>query len=303
MDESVYRRMNRDGKLAVLQEYRRRATSAAPRARRYLLSLEGRQRNLSDQLVASEATGVELDRLTIALDELRLVETAIRYTNRRLREIARSLRRIERQLRVADTGAPVPVPTRDELEPPRDRRRRTTRTDRRIRINAEGETEQYEVVVAIVARYKSAITGRQNGERAFRRVIRPYLEALALAPIRRPRVHRRLPSLPEWASVVENVSQIAVLHNPDQIAGGYDDFPTRDQLNIPAGEVMNDDTWRTWFNGMFQYLGLGVVNSQIGGQWDRVMRAQPALVQQRVRSVAQFITTLNVRLTAYPAHG
>src|SRR6185295_18975444 len=99
-----------------------------------------------------------------------------------------------------------------------------------------------------------------------------------------------------WAAVARFASNMGVLHNPDQVAGGYDRFPSRDDMRPPGPAIQNTQAWRDYYERLFRCVGLSVVNSAIGGQWDRVLGDAPVRIQASVPAVSQFINRLNFRL-------
>ena len=63
-----------------------------------------------------------------------------------------------------------------------------------------------------------------------------------------------------WAGLAITTSDLAILHRPDQVAGGYDKF---EKLPRPTSD---DDTegWKTYLDGLKKMFGPQVVNSDIG---------------------------------------
>jgi hypothetical protein len=292
MDQRVFLRMDRDGRRAVLDDLRQRAEVALMRANSYVGRLQQRQTRLHGEAEAALAIENEYEGLSEflrrqeeVLAPLHAVNVRIDQTSRRVRIIREAAHSIDAAIQADDRGETIPVPDRGVLDPIR---------------SIQFAMEDGYATAAQVRRWGTRITGRQGNERNFRRRIIRYLDALTAVPRRPPRVNAQLPNLPEWTSAARFVGNIAVLHNPDQVAGGYDRFPAREELRPPGPVVLNSPEWKAYFNGLFDFIGLSVVNSQIGRQWDAVMSGAPERIQVSIPAVAQFINKLNFLLVLDP---
>jgi len=102
-------------------------------------------------------------------------------------------------------------------------------------------------------RMKTRILGRQDQEKKVRDRHEKNLKAF--------RVRQK-----DWSAVARNTSELAILHRPDQVAGGYDAF---EKLKEPPASVTdyNDPEWMAYFAALRRMFGPAAVNSLIGKQW------------------------------------
>ena len=59
----------------------------------------------------------------------------------------------------------------------------------------------------------------------------------------------------------------AILHNPDQVAGGKGNIPDFEQVPAPGEEDFDEDKWEAYQKKLEKFIGSSKVNSTIGGQW------------------------------------
>jgi hypothetical protein len=292
MDQKVFLGMDRDGRRAALEELRKRAIAASEGAQWYLGTLLRRKGRQERELAVSSGIDAEYERAESLFvigvsrvevpdfvrrqEDLEKLNHDIAHMNERIRIIREAAHSVDAAIEADDRDIIV-VPDREVLDPLRDPLLATEESRRR---------------------WRTRLVGRLGNERKFRKRIIHYLDKLRAAPARPPRVSAVLPSVPEWTKVVAYTKDIAVLHNPDQVAGGYDRFP---KLKMPRGPVANTPEWRYFFNRLFDCIGLSVVNSQIGFQWDDVLTKKTvARIQKSIPAVAHFIHRLNFYLFPDP---
>ena len=130
------------------------------------------------------------------------------------------------------------------------------------------------------------IGGRQGAERAARARYRDDLERL-------------IDNTAEWEGLANEAGDLAILHRPDQVAGGYDRFPL---LQRPPGDDVNTPAWREYLANLRRLFGPADVNSTIGREWSRQVNGVFAKIRsQVVTQEAQPINRLNLRLSAQGA--
>jgi hypothetical protein len=95
------------------------------------------------------------------------------------------------------------------------------------------------------------IIGRQGHERKVRDAVFAQLEKLRL-------------SQANWSLLAGDASKLAILHRPDQVAGGYDRF---EPLPPMPTNPTDDAGWKIYLNALKKMVGPQVVNKQIGEQW------------------------------------
>ena len=100
---------------------------------------------------------------------------------------------------------------------------------------------------------RTRILGRQDKEKAVRDLHKNNLDAF-------------LKRQKDWSRLAKTGSDLAILHRPDQVAGGYDAF---EKLEEPPAAVtdFNDPLWITYFQDLRKFFGPAKVNSLIGTQW------------------------------------
>jgi hypothetical protein len=100
------------------------------------------------------------------------------------------------------------------------------------------------------------VTGRFGNEAAWRQAHREGIEALHA---------RLLAEDSRWKQISRDASRLAVLHNPDQVAGGPGDIP---DIDIPPPDTDRDsEEWDVYLDRLMQYIGASRVNSAIGSGW------------------------------------
>lgn len=99
---------------------------------------------------------------------------------------------------------------------------------------------------------------------------------------------------PRWSELVKSSSDLPVLHNPDQVAGGFGQIPD-------IGDAPNQGTpeWEEYLQKLRQYVGPGKVNSYIGWRfWPRVIMELQNQVISGYPQEAWAIWRMNVELNA-----
>ncbi|MCY1015843.1 polymorphic toxin type 15 domain-containing protein [Pyxidicoccus sp. MSG2] len=283
MNATLYRQMDRGGRTVVLQRLQERAAAAQVRVAGYLARLQQRRDRLQAELANIQAQNAALasTRTALARNAADLIEvarliTVANETLRRAQVAADAILRTQGSrdlaaIEVDDNGVTLPRPLREDLRPVREIRR-----DRR------GE----EVIIY----YDLRIVGRQNNEIRFRDRLNPHYE----------RLRRRLPVWEQFGSLRNGFQSFAVLHNPDQVAGGEDAFP---EIVFPAGEDYTDAAWTRFYNQMRRYVGNSMVNSRIGEQWGDQMNQEGRAVMGRIPASAHPIWRNNFRFLMNPPAG
>jgi hypothetical protein len=106
-------------------------------------------------------------------------------------------------------------------------------------------------------------------------------------------VIKLLGTVDEWQELGNDASKLAVLHRPDQVAGGYDEFP----VLVRPEEGENRPDWRKYLAALHKMFGRADVNSKIGSEWSRrITGAFTSVKSQVVTHEAQPINRLNLRL-------
>jgi hypothetical protein len=263
MDSEIFSNLDRAGRTAVLDVLRERAQRALVAAQRHLSNLESWYARVEREIVAlagvvgillpasaSLRRALEGGRLELVDDELDEVARMFADQLQRIALIEDGLNTIvqargdrRRIIIIDENGTRVVRPNRDDLRPERYRFvRRYTRRGNPI------ERIRY---------WELDIIGRMGNEVAFRNEIAPYRNLL--------RARNAL-----WRRFPPGFNQLAVLHNPDQVAGGFDRWPDPEEI-LPRTTDFRDPTWDRFARYMMRYLGNSEVNSRIGFQWGQVM--------------------------------
>jgi hypothetical protein len=100
-------------------------------------------------------------------------------------------------------------------------------------------------------RYQDKILGRLGGEEAIRRKIGDDRELLAK-------------EVAGWQELLKDGRGLNVLHNPDQVAGGYDEWPP---LPKRPADNADDRKWAYYFRDLKRFIGPAAVNAAIGKGW------------------------------------
>lgn len=102
-------------------------------------------------------------------------------------------------------------------------------------------------------RMRTRILGRQDEEKKVRDRHKKNLDAF-------------LARQKDWSKLARTGSDLAILHRPDQVAGGFDAF---EDLKEPPASVtnLNDPQWIAYFAALRKMFGPAKVNSLIGTQW------------------------------------
>ena len=99
-----------------------------------------------------------------------------------------------------------------------------------------------------------------------------------------------------WAAIAGSVEKLAVLHNPDQVAGGPGEIP-----EIPPPPMDADDPrWPSYLDKLEAVVGASRVNSSIGALWrTRVDTVYSEVTSsQNYPAMSRPIWRLNLRLSA-----
>lgn len=68
----------------------------------------------------------------------------------------------------------------------------------------------------------------------------------------------------------------AILHNPDQVAGGKGNIPDFEPVPAPGEEDFDEEKWEAYTKKLEKFIGSSKVNSTIGGQWSDKVKAHRA---------------------------
>ncbi|HEY2903162.1 MAG TPA: polymorphic toxin type 15 domain-containing protein [Polyangia bacterium] len=81
----------------------------------------------------------------------------------------------------------------------------------------------------------------------------------------------------EWEGLAIETRHLAILHRPDQVAGGYDHWN-----DLPEAPDRDDtEKWGKYLEDLKKFFGPGVVNSNIGRQWTQRLIYSQALSDVR----------------------
>ncbi|WP_164001704.1 hypothetical protein [Pyxidicoccus caerfyrddinensis] len=285
MDERIYTKLDKGGRSAVLKELNERAAAALRRANENLARLEKRRQRLEAERALIQNVDFELEGLRVLLTQyvdadLLEVERRINLTNIKIELAEKNTDQLLKAqgtsdfmvVELNDQGETVRRPPRkDELRPIRDVRKTPSGRDR-------------------VRYYDLRIIGRQGAEHKFRDRIRKGFDPLA----------KSLPLWRKFSQLPKGFRDLAILHNPDQVAGGEDTFP---KLDIPEGKDYKDESWQKFFDQMQQYVGLSIVNSHIGLQWKKDMSDQGLRMMELLKAESRPIWKNNFVFLMKPPAG
>jgi hypothetical protein len=104
----------------------------------------------------------------------------------------------------------------------------------------------------------------------------------------------------DWSELAKTGSDLAILHRPDQVGGGFDRF---EELPVPPGEVdLRDPRWKAYYAGLRKMFGPKKVNEAIGIQWKGQVEKVPPLLMERIQSrIAYPIHRMNLTLKILPS--
>jgi hypothetical protein len=316
MNVDVFNELDRPGRDTVRAELRRRAERARDRIGQTIANLDTEIGNLLQEIAEIRAgTRMPARRYWILVFDRNGGGSSIReiptYLNRRLfrlrqryEALARAqqrpelIRRALAELDNADAQDNLPDP--NILRP-------TYEGDENI---IELVDENGEVTGYTQRRARLGIDSRQGGERRpgyqlrARRLLPPELDTNGqrVAGRRRARsiLQQLLPRVEAWQGLVRfahGTSGLVVLHNPDQVFGGHDNFP-----RIPPAPAANDAAaWDRYIRFLLTFVGSARVNSRIGGMW--LAERDRAVIYARTRvgtQEAQPINRLNFRFIRDP---
>ncbi|MEM7574081.1 MAG: polymorphic toxin type 15 domain-containing protein [Bacteroidota bacterium] len=128
-----------------------------------------------------------------------------------------------------------------------------------------------------------AVTGRFGNESTWRNQHRDEMGVI-IADLER--------DMAGWTAALG--TRTAVLHNADQIAGGFGFIPPISVLQAPPASAVDAPEWRAYLDSLKQYVGSSRVNSSIGSLWAK----RPANHQEtRIESVDNHVRS------NYPSEG
>jgi hypothetical protein len=133
---------------------------------------------------------------------------------------------------------------------------------------------------------RQRILGRQDGEKTERGRHKGNLDGF-------------LKYQKDWSELAKTGSDLAILHRPDQVAGGYDRF---DPLPIPPGNAdYTDPRWKQYYADLRKLFGPKVVNELIGTQWKGQIEKVVAPLRQAIGvAIAYPIHRMNLALRVVP---
>jgi hypothetical protein len=136
--------------------------------------------------------------------------------------------------------------------------------------------------------------GREDGQSAWADKHRKAKEAIIRL------IQQNDPLVADWTGIVKETGDLAVLHDPDQIAGGHGDI---DPLPVVKEPTDPNDTdghkeWRAYLAKVKSHLGVKDINSSLGSQWKtRITELYNAVTQDPENPQEAYgIRTMNVRL-------
>jgi Domain of unknown function (DUF4157)/Novel toxin 15 len=105
--------------------------------------------------------------------------------------------------------------------------------------------------------------GREDGQTAWADKHRKAKEAIMKL------ITANDPLVSEWTNIVKEVGDLAVLHDPDQIAGGHGDIEDLPVVKEPTDPSDSDghDKWRQYLRDIKAHLGVKDINGSLGSQW------------------------------------
>jgi hypothetical protein len=129
----------------------------------------------------------------------------------------------------------------------------------------------------------SLVTGRFGNETAWRRRHRDGIAAL-LTELRK--------GITDWEEILEVA---AVLHNADQIAGGFGTIPDISVVPRPASNA-DKTAWENYINQLRRYVGSFRINSGIGSLWSHNIDKLEADIRAAYKAEGWPIWRMNVEL-------
>lgn len=132
-----------------------------------------------------------------------------------------------------------------------------------------------------------AVTGRFGNERSWRRTNIGELANIATEMDDQIR---------NWSTVIAS-GRVAVLHNADQIAGGFGMIPEVVAVDPPTSTGDDHGPWLAYLRELSQYVGSSGVNSSIGSSWKTRIDPFEQSIRGQFDAEAWGIWQMNVELT------
>ncbi len=136
--------------------------------------------------------------------------------------------------------------------------------------------------------------GREDGQAAWANKHRKAKAALVKL------LEKDDPLVADWQDIVKKVGDLAVLHDPDQIAGGHGDIPALPVIKEPKTPSDSDghEAWREYLAKVKSHLGVLDINSSLGSQWKtRIEKLHADVIKDPDNPQEAYgIRTLNVKL-------
>ncbi|OLT59687.1 eCIS core domain-containing protein [Moorena bouillonii] len=128
------------------------------------------------------------------------------------------------------------------------------------------------------------VTNRFGNERAWRRQNREGIAAL---------LQQLRSETDDWKLIFKRA---AVLHNADQIAGGFGTIPNVNIVPRPS-ENDSDEAWQNYLQQLRRYVGSSRINSGIGSLWRTKIDALEDYIRSNYQSQGWSIWRMNVELS------
>ncbi|MCP3143948.1 polymorphic toxin type 15 domain-containing protein [Pyxidicoccus xibeiensis] len=311
MDATLYRMMDMGGREAVLKALKERAAKA-------LEVSTDRQKDLDERLKGIRA---ELDRLAQdakTLEKLKQELAQAKKTTKKAQEaVGVNKRKLERNVKATEKQQGLQAHWEPLLALANERLRlaqvavdrilkaqgssdllglqvddgvtvqRELHEDLRPRRTDLGGTDEEEDEIHY---HELRVIGRQGNEVKVREKLSPYYGAMA----------KRVGLWNQFIHLKNGFGTFAVLHNPDQVAGGEDSWP---EFKLPPGKNFDDKAWTTLFQKMRRYVGNSKVNSQIGDQWKKRMNTEAQVIMKLLPPQSHPIWKNNFRFVMTPPEG
>jgi hypothetical protein len=189
---------------------------------------------------------------------LKELKADLTRAEQRLEQVRRAMAAVQRGRRTNDEDG-VAIPRRDTLAP----------------FDPRTLDDDYP------KRERLRILGRMENEKSARKKAEDALEDLRK-------------SVKEWRTLAKTGSDLAILHNPDQVAGGYDEWSAMPKV---PDDPTDAKAWEKYLSGLKKFFGPKNVNERIGTQWSAKIKevALPA-VRAEVPPEAYAINRLNFKL-------
>jgi Domain of unknown function (DUF4157)/Novel toxin 15 len=215
----------------------------------------------------------------------------------RLQKLQARKQQVEAALQMLEESADA---TPDEMKAAMEKASKATKDISSVSAEIQGYLDTSEQVAAADSggamdpKKMAGAGGRENGQAAWANKHRKAKAALVKL------IKQNDPLVADWQGIVDEVGKLAVLHDPDQIAGGQGEIPALPVIKEPRSPSDSDghEAWREYLAKVKSHLGVLDINSSLGAQWkNHIEKLYTDVIKDPDNPQEAYgIRTLNVKL-------